>query len=66
MEGLCSCLVAARYMKLGHLMSTGTAAMSERTGIRFGRLLDQVMAEVQRSLPGDYLGFLNDPSVIAQ
>ncbi|KAL7834519.1 hypothetical protein SRHO_G00287660 [Serrasalmus rhombeus] len=24
------------------------------------------MAEVQRSLPADYLGFLNDPSVIAQ
>ena len=59
-------LVATGYTKLGHLMSTGTAAVSERTGIRSGRLLDQVMAEVQRSLPADYLSFLNDPSVIAQ
>ncbi|KAI4903525.1 hypothetical protein NFI96_028300, partial [Prochilodus magdalenae] len=59
-------LVAAGYMKLGHLMSTGTAAVSERTGIRSGRLLNQVMAEVQRSLPADYLSFLNDPPVIAQ
>ncbi|KAL7888570.1 hypothetical protein AOLI_G00035440 [Acnodon oligacanthus] len=40
--------------------------MSERTGIRSSHLLDQVMAEVQRSLPADYLGFLNDPSIIAQ
>ncbi|KAL7875345.1 hypothetical protein AOLI_G00103080 [Acnodon oligacanthus] len=52
--------------KLGHLMSSGSAAMSERTGIRSGRLLDQVMAEVQGSLPAEYLSFLNDQSVIAQ
>ncbi|KAL6465996.1 hypothetical protein MHYP_G00261290 [Metynnis hypsauchen] len=58
-------LVATGYTKLGHLMSTGLAAMNEKTGIRSGRLLDQVMTEVQRSLPADYLGFLNDPSVFS-
>ncbi|KAL7847934.1 hypothetical protein AOLI_G00226520 [Acnodon oligacanthus] len=30
------------------------------------RLLDQVMAEVRRTLPAVYLSFLNDPSLIAQ
>ncbi|KAL7827966.1 hypothetical protein AOLI_G00311180 [Acnodon oligacanthus] len=57
-------LVATGYTKLGHLTSSGLVTMSERTGIRSGCLLDQVMAEVQRSLPGDYLVFQKDPSVI--
>ncbi|KAL7887731.1 hypothetical protein AOLI_G00054520 [Acnodon oligacanthus] len=65
--GLRSRLVAAGYTKLGHLLTSGSAAMSERTGIRPGHLLDQVqISEVQISLPADYLSFLNDPSVIAQ
>ncbi|KAK3509821.1 hypothetical protein QTP70_012405 [Hemibagrus guttatus] len=63
---LCSRLRTAGFTKLGHRVSTGWAAVRERTGIRSQRLLDQLAAETVGSLPAAYQEFLNDPTVINQ
>ncbi|KAK3558188.1 hypothetical protein QTP86_012377 [Hemibagrus guttatus] len=50
----------------GHIVSTGWAAVRERTRIRSQRLLDQLAAETVGSLPAAYQELLNDPTVIDQ
>ncbi|KAK3521360.1 hypothetical protein QTP70_003437 [Hemibagrus guttatus] len=62
---LCSRLRTSGYMKLGHIVSTGWAAVRERTRIRSQRLLDQLAAETVGSLPAAYQELLNDPTVTA-
>ncbi|GAA6071548.1 uncharacterized protein zgc:113625 isoform X1 [Tachysurus ichikawai] len=56
----------AGFTKLGHIVSTGRAAVRERTGVKSQRRLDQLAAETVGSLPAAYQEFLNDPTVINQ
>ncbi|KAK3534744.1 hypothetical protein QTP86_024079, partial [Hemibagrus guttatus] len=63
---LCSRLRTSGYTKLGHIVSTGWAAVRERTRIRSQRLLDKLAAETVGSLPAAYQELLNDPTVIDQ
>ncbi|KAK3531057.1 hypothetical protein QTP70_008761 [Hemibagrus guttatus] len=51
---LCSRLRTSGYTKLGHIVSTGWAAVRERTRIRSQRLLDQLAAETVGLLPAAY------------
>ncbi|MCI4376030.1 hypothetical protein PGIGA_G00183470 [Pangasianodon gigas] len=63
---LCSRLRTAGCMKLGHLVSIDPAALAERTGIRSRPTLDQLTAEIRRSLPAGYQEFLNGAPAITQ
>ncbi|MCJ8730194.1 hypothetical protein PDJAM_G00181370 [Pangasius djambal] len=63
---LCSRLRTTGCMKLGHLVSIDPAALAERTGIRSHRTLDQLTAEIRRSLPAGHQEFLNGAPAIAQ